>query len=321
MSSDVQSALAQFQLNDYLSFVLATAVVYDYCLTISKELTYIWKRPWTWVSTLFLLRMKLTECQVGSYITYLLWGWTWTIFWTAADMAMALRVYAMYNRSKIILGVLLVIYILEVAILLLNASIYSDPNYIKMSITQCLDISICNIMPSTPTWSIAATTMQCILGTVLCTLVVVKFVRGSLQMYQATRRWEVNSYIALLARDGLFYFLTTLLNSLIILLCSFQRINGQGSGILLTSVFANIIQYTLTPRFVIHVRELYVLDSQGRWDVGFGLSSGTRRNAGGLTTIGTIVFAEAAATSSLEEGRRATDDSGERAESGDTMQA
>ncbi|KAF8420296.1 hypothetical protein L210DRAFT_2256671 [Boletus edulis BED1] len=55
MSSDVDSILAQLQLNDYVSLVLAIAVAYDYCLTISKEVTYIWTRPWTRVSTLFLL--------------------------------------------------------------------------------------------------------------------------------------------------------------------------------------------------------------------------------------------------------------------------
>ncbi|KAF8126069.1 hypothetical protein EV363DRAFT_1349687 [Boletus edulis] len=335
MPSDVQSALAQFQLTDYLSLVLATAVVYDYCLTISKEVTYIWKRPWTWVSTLFLLiryavgttfipGVKVRHSPpVSRYLNYLLWGWTWTIFWTAADMAMILRVYAMYNRSKIILGVLLVIYILEGAILLVSASIYSDPNYNIVSVARFLNISVCDVMPSPPTWSIAATIVQCILSTVLCTLVVVKFVRGSLQMYQATRRWEVNSYIALLSRDGLFYSLTTLLNSLTTLLCSFQSIDKKGPGILLSSIFANIILYTLTPRFVIHVRELYVLASQGRRDVdiGFGLSSGMRRNVRGSTTIGTIAFAEAVATIRLEDWEeRATDDSEERAESDHTMQ-
>ena len=42
---------------------------------------------------------------------------------------MILRVYAMYNRSRIILGVLLVIYIAQVVIFVVTCSIYSDPNY------------------------------------------------------------------------------------------------------------------------------------------------------------------------------------------------
>ncbi|KAF8558534.1 hypothetical protein OG21DRAFT_1068401 [Imleria badia] len=55
MSSGIQSALEQLRSNDYISLAIITAVSYDYCLTFSKEVTYIWQRPWTWVSTLFLL--------------------------------------------------------------------------------------------------------------------------------------------------------------------------------------------------------------------------------------------------------------------------
>jgi len=35
--SDVQSAVTLLQLNDYISLVIATAVIYDYLLTISNE--------------------------------------------------------------------------------------------------------------------------------------------------------------------------------------------------------------------------------------------------------------------------------------------
>ncbi|KAF8551868.1 hypothetical protein OG21DRAFT_221610 [Imleria badia] len=53
MASDIQLGLQQ--LNDYSSLMFVIAINYDYCLTFSKEVTYIWQRPWTWVSTLFLL--------------------------------------------------------------------------------------------------------------------------------------------------------------------------------------------------------------------------------------------------------------------------
>ena len=42
---------------------------------------------------------------------------------------MLLRVYAMYNRSRIILGVLLVTYLTEVVIFIITYSIYSNPKY------------------------------------------------------------------------------------------------------------------------------------------------------------------------------------------------
>ena len=58
----------------------------------------------------------------------------------------------------------------------------------------------------------------------------------------------------------------------------------------------NVPLYTLAPRFVMNVRELYALDTEGRCDrdidTGFGLPSGTGRGVGGSTTMATIAFAE-----------------------------
>ena len=48
---------------------------------------------------------------------------------TIIGVAMILRMYAMYGRPKIILGILLVMYITEVVIFLIGGSIYSDPSF------------------------------------------------------------------------------------------------------------------------------------------------------------------------------------------------
>ncbi|KIJ07006.1 hypothetical protein PAXINDRAFT_19792 [Paxillus involutus ATCC 200175] len=55
MSSEIQSVVASLQLNDYIAAVMTTAVGYDYLLTFSREVEYVWKRPWSWVSTLFIV--------------------------------------------------------------------------------------------------------------------------------------------------------------------------------------------------------------------------------------------------------------------------
>ncbi|KAF8548547.1 hypothetical protein OG21DRAFT_1516181 [Imleria badia] len=55
MSSAVQSALTSLRQNDYASLAILTAVGYDYVLTFSDEIEYIWNKPWTWVSALFIL--------------------------------------------------------------------------------------------------------------------------------------------------------------------------------------------------------------------------------------------------------------------------
>ena len=67
-------------------------------------------------------------------------------------------------------------------------------------------------------------------------------------------------------------------------------------------VVSNVPLYTLTPRFVVNIRELYALDIVSRRggdiDAGFGLSSRASRGVGS-TTVGTIVFAEVGRTEGL----------------------
>ncbi|KAF8126822.1 hypothetical protein EV363DRAFT_1173633 [Boletus edulis] len=252
--------------------------------------------------------------DVEGAITYVLSLWAYAIFWMAADMIMVLRVYAMYNRSRFILSILLMVYITEVVVLFVGASIYSDPNYAIVSIFQVLDVTICTVMISTATWNNASVILPFILGAVLCTLVVAHFVRESLQMYRVTKRWQLNRYTNLLVRDGLLYFFATFFNSLINLLGALGILSQEWVQPVLLSA-STIVLYTLAPRFVINLRELYVRDTQGRLDrdidTAFGLSSGVRRGVGGTTTIGTIAFVHGTS----EDGEEMTT-TAERAEGG-----
>ncbi|KAF8558538.1 hypothetical protein OG21DRAFT_1481244 [Imleria badia] len=232
---------------------------------------------------------------------------------------MILRVYAMYNRSKIILGVLLLMYIPEVVMLIVSGGIYSNPNNGIVSIVQLLDITVCNVTFSTQTWTVACTIIQFILGTVMCILVTVQFVGASFRMYQATRKLELNKYMSLIVREGIFYFFVTFLNNILNML-GLLGIIPQGWVTLVLAVVANVPVYTLTPRFVMNMRELYVLDMQGHCDrdidTGFGLSSGVGRGVGGTATIGSIAFAEGGGIGGLDDGEEIAT-TGERAGSGD----
>ena len=76
-----------------------------------------------------------------------------------------------------------------------------------MTIVQLLDISVCNSVLKTLTWNILLTIVQFILSTVMCILVMFKFVRDLLHMHQATGKWELNRYMTLLVSEGLLYFL------------------------------------------------------------------------------------------------------------------
>ncbi|KAF8442244.1 hypothetical protein L210DRAFT_938731 [Boletus edulis BED1] len=53
--AELESALIGLLQNDYTTLAVLTAVGYDYILTLTNEIEYIWTKPWTWVSTLYLL--------------------------------------------------------------------------------------------------------------------------------------------------------------------------------------------------------------------------------------------------------------------------
>ena len=50
--------------------------------------------------------------------------------------------------------------------------------------------------------------VQITLGALMCLLLAIQFIRESLQMYGATKRFRLNRYMNLLAREGVVYFFT-----------------------------------------------------------------------------------------------------------------
>ncbi|KAF8125312.1 hypothetical protein EV363DRAFT_1107234, partial [Boletus edulis] len=77
---------------------------------------------------------------------------------------------------------------------------------------------------------------------------------------------------------------------------------------LLRAAFVYITFYTLIPRFIIGIRELYDRDIRGRFhiDTGFGVQSGP--NAGLDTTVSGMVFADVNQGPDVED---STDNSGD----------
>ncbi|KAI9571042.1 hypothetical protein HD554DRAFT_241576 [Boletus coccyginus] len=149
MSSDLQSTLEVLQINDCIACAIATAVLYDHVLTLSREIYNIWQRPWTWISTLFilvryigLLGFRINPCSsIGhlgsafvpgpervSTAAYLMSIWAFQIFVFVADLVMILRVYAMWNRSIWVLWVLLSIYLPGVIASIVVLGIYDNPS-------------------------------------------------------------------------------------------------------------------------------------------------------------------------------------------------
>ncbi|KAF9237831.1 hypothetical protein BU15DRAFT_62854 [Melanogaster broomeanus] len=108
MASDPLSTLGQIQLNDYISVI-----------TFSNEVEYVWLRY-------FGLLVATLQSFGTAIVVSLIWGNI--IFLIVFDLMFILRVYAMYSRSKMVLGVLLLAYVPVTISLIVLSGIANNPN-------------------------------------------------------------------------------------------------------------------------------------------------------------------------------------------------
>jgi len=221
------------------------------------------------------------------------------LFLAAADIAMILRVWAMYSRSKLILRTLLALFSMEIVSTLLADSIFQDSRYMAVHTTQILDFSFCVWQNELPSLTNVVSILQMTHAAAMCILAIAQFVRQSLQMRRATKVWQLNRYMNLLVKQGILYFLGIFLYNFVVV---FNYSGGVWQGYLLL-VLAYVPMYALTPRLILNIRELYARDVQGRRgegiDTGFGLLS-TRGGADGTT----MVFADVEPNEGLEDDAR-----------------
>lgn len=76
-----------------------------------------------------------------------------------------------------------------------------------MTVAHVYEFSFCVAQPSPFILAEVIDISQFTLGGVTCLLVVFQFIRESLQMYKATKRFQLNRYMNLLVREGVIYYL------------------------------------------------------------------------------------------------------------------
>ncbi|KAF8126623.1 hypothetical protein EV363DRAFT_1174062 [Boletus edulis] len=205
----------------WLAVILVTAIIYDYLLTFSREIDYVWLRSWTWISTMFLLVRYLgvslailgglytttfIPVTVSTAVTVVVF-WQYVIFLAATDMVMVVRVYAMWNQSKWILGVLLFIYVSQVVSSLVMTGIISNPSaFHSVAGNQILGFSFCIGSWPNHMLIIYAVSLRLVLGIMLLVLAATQTLKQSVEMYKATGQWQPNQYFQQFTKDGIVYF-------------------------------------------------------------------------------------------------------------------
>ncbi|KAG6377731.1 hypothetical protein JVT61DRAFT_14503 [Boletus reticuloceps] len=185
----------------------------------------------------------------------------------------------MYNKSRIVLCMLLMLCAVTIIVYATAAAMYDNPDdYLTSSALttfmrdiilfplvtnpQVLNVSFC-----APTYTTSSKLGRykaipwLTLAALLFILVVAKLCMESFQMYKATNQWKTNQYLNLLVMEGVFYFLVHLLNNV-----NFG--DGNAGSVMTMLIFS--LMFILSPRFIMNVRELYLhkLHHGNGWDKG-----------------------------------------------------
>ncbi|KAF9237829.1 hypothetical protein BU15DRAFT_62852 [Melanogaster broomeanus] len=292
-----------------MKVVIVTAIAYDYILTFPQEVKYIWvslfeylprvsplivpkNRPWTWMSTLFLLVRYLGPLftTIGAYyggsfipgpvtsvgtdktirctVLYHVYVWSNTFFFAVTDLVMLLRVYAMYHRSRTVLSILLAAYVPSVVVSSLANTIYKP----QIEVSVLFGATTCTLSFNAPSnFSTYFLISYVIISAVLCGFAIVRLVRESLQMHRAIKKWRSNQYLELLVRENVLYFIAYLFAVIVPMVTGADVLQEIDSFLLY--MFAAIPPVVLPPRLIISVREFHSRVVGDHIDTGFGAIS------------------------------------------------
>ncbi|KAF8122305.1 hypothetical protein EV363DRAFT_1182854 [Boletus edulis] len=271
-ASDLLSALESIRVDNCVSLVIVTAIVYDYILNFSREVEYIWCKPWTSITAMYVL-VRYIGLYWGvasiagstfvpgpvtvSTVIFLVCSWAFPVFLGAADLIMILRVYTMWDRSKKILGILLFIYVPQIISAFVFTGIYNNPkSYFSVSIAQVLDLAYCNYANS----ALVSTFLyfmvpRFVFSVVLFVLAITQTLKESVRFYRAMNQWQINEFVGLLARDGIFYFAMNVVFNISVVLQQGPQWNT--ASLLILSMLNFVSFCPLVPRFVLDLREMH----------------------------------------------------------------
>ncbi|KAG2137664.1 hypothetical protein BD769DRAFT_1637996 [Suillus cothurnatus] len=159
--------------NDNISVATITLISYDYLLLLDKEIQYVWKRPWSRMSILYLI------VRYFGLVLALLWGFSLgggllympesatilSCLWNgaiphivvlhkhiartefASTVILIWRLYALYNRSKLLLRILLGLFLPIVAASIgADVFLYSRPSMFFVNEIITPDATYCTFL-------------------------------------------------------------------------------------------------------------------------------------------------------------------------------
>ncbi|KAG8216260.1 hypothetical protein J3R82DRAFT_8303 [Butyriboletus roseoflavus] len=210
--------------------------------------------------------------KYGNYLEgtalLLIGNWGYVLFLAAADLVMILRVYAIWNRSRVIFGILFFIYAAQTITSLVWNGIYANSNqYSSVTILRVLNFTYCSFSFNKASFSVVYRTIpRFVLSVILLILAVIPTVKEAVETYPFTKHWQINQYMKLLVREGVLYFILTLLFNIL----SVIRPESPTDLTLVLVTLSYSVSSVIMPRFIISIREWHDRDI---WNRGQGIDT------------------------------------------------
>lgn len=268
-----QEAVIGLLWNNYLSVSTITLILYEYLILLDKEVNYVWKRPWSLMSCLYLVVRYL---GLSLSITWACWGglfympetpcydihvvleWGGSVYFCFAEAILIWRLYALSSRSKLLLYVLLGTFLPIVALLIgTDIYLYSRPYTFSVKELVTPVMTYCtfsfNIGPMPAIYT--SIPIGCY-DVFLCVLAVSTLVKHFKE--QRNYKLKPNAYMVMIVRYHILYFLLNLMNQIsLVILWGHIPIWAM----YLSEFFSDTAPFILAPRLIISIWDTHAKDT------------------------------------------------------------
>jgi hypothetical protein len=267
-----QEVVAGLRWNNSAGVPIITLMLYEYLLLLDKEVDYVWKRPWSLMSCLYLVvrylglflallcgfwggLLYIPESPCYGLIVLIEWGFS-VYFWFA-EAILIWRLYAICNQSKLLLYVLVGLFLPIVALSIgTDIYLYSRRNVFSVKEIITPHAKYCtlsfNIGPMPAIYTSIPIVSYDILLVVLAIAILARHFkeRKEIQM-------RANTYMVMIVRYHILYFALNLTNQ-ILLVILWAHIPTPAMS--LSELFNDTAPFILAPRLIISIWDTHAHD-------------------------------------------------------------
>ncbi|KAG1812798.1 uncharacterized protein BJ212DRAFT_432703 [Suillus subaureus] len=249
-----------------------TLMSYEYLLLLDKEVKYVWERPWSIMSLLYLvvryfgLFLALLCGSWGgllympesvSYGLLVLIEWGFSVYFCFAEAILIWRLYALCNQSKLLLYVLVGLFLPIVALSIgTDIYLYSRSNVFSVKEIITPHAKYCtlsyNIGPMPAIYTSIPIVCYDVLLVILAVAILVKHLKERRDF-----RMRANTYMVMIVRYHIMYFALNLTNQ-ILLVILWAHI--PTSAMSLSELFNDTAPFILAPRLIISIWDTHAQD-------------------------------------------------------------